>query len=270
MTQVGTVKLLTTPMVTVRATSRADAPSITITTSGRDRENDRMMIDKLVVPDALPVLFSHEHRELPVGRTVAIARTPTSLRATFQWLENDARAAAVRNAFEQDMLSASVGVRVTDAVPNEFDGFDLGGELVEWSLVGVPANPECTRLLKSLGLASDAARGDETVLILRDGPTGNENTPGKNPCPGPAGGDGCEWRHPQAVEACAAARRGECPINGQNRRSSFSGVIIRDATVDYSKRSLEETVVAILRDVIVEEVAKSARRAVMLTTGKID
>ena len=311
MTQIGTVKQFTGAQVVARGAAGV-LPSITITTNDVDREYDRMQVDALVVPEHLPVMFSHESRELPVGRTVRIERTPTSMVATFEWLKADERAARVRNAFEQNMLSASVGMRVTDSTPNRFGGLDLAGELLEWSLVAIPANPQCVRLLKSLGLASDAPRDDEIVVVvdddgpdeqlerqiererilgitpsaatlkarrlkeiemmrkhvLRDGPTNNPNVPGKVDCPGPSGGSGCEWEHPQPVEACRA--RPHCPRAGQNVSAGI--VIIDDDEPTYAvdpdvvAAALRRTLPGMVERVVVER----ARAWNMKLTGKID
>jgi len=130
-----------------------EAPSITITTPRVDWDRDRAIPERLRMAPEVPVLWAHDYLDLPVGRSVSSALTPDgSRRALFRWLENDERAAAVRNAFEQDMLAASIGVRGDWAEPNEFGGHDFGGDIVEFSLCSVPANPDCVRQLKSLGI----------------------------------------------------------------------------------------------------------------------
>ena len=55
---------------------------------------------------------------------------------------------------------------------------------------------------------------------------------------------------------------------GQNLESAL--VLVDPPVVDYSQRTLEETIVAILRDQIVEEVTKQAKDWSMRLTGRID
>lgn len=89
------------------------------------------------------------------------------------WLENDADAARVRNAFEQGVLNAaSIGF-----MPQKWE--DIEGtygrrytkwQLLEWSIVPVPSNPDAIRTLKSLGLSPGkrVADDDKDILILDD------------------------------------------------------------------------------------------------------
>jgi hypothetical protein len=147
--------------------SPGDASSITITTAAIDRERDRIMPDGCDSDDYMrsggPVLFAHDTAELPVAKTTALRRVATGIRATFKWLENDERAARVRNAFDQGLLAASIGFMALERTPNEFGGMDfLRWSLLEWSFVPVPANPRAVRGLKALGLAAD----DGPMLVL--------------------------------------------------------------------------------------------------------
>jgi len=128
-------------------------PSIIITTPTVDWDRDRAIPERLRMAPEVPVLWAHDYLDLPVGRSVSSALNPDgSRRAWFRWLANDERASGIRNAFEQNMLSASIGVRGDWAEPNDFGGHDFGGDIVEFSLCSVPANPDCVRQLKSLGI----------------------------------------------------------------------------------------------------------------------
>jgi hypothetical protein len=105
------------------------------------------------------VFQSHDYRRLPVARTLTLTKMPHGIRATFKWLQNDADADRVRNAFEQHVLGASVGFIVPEggAEPNAYGGYHYRRSILsEWSLTGNPANPECIRTLKALGLARGA------------------------------------------------------------------------------------------------------------------
>lgn len=96
------------------------------------------------------VLFSHDNHRLPVGKTLALDVRPSGITARWRWLENDPDAARVRNAFDQGVLAASVGLVATEATPTRTGYHISRSVLSEFSLTSTPANPECLALLKSL------------------------------------------------------------------------------------------------------------------------
>ena len=140
--------------------SAGAAPEITISSSAVDRDGDIIEPSGLDATHYLKnpvVLFGHDHYALPIARTQSLTADGHGIRAKFSWLENDPDAARVRNAFDQGVLNAaSIGF-----LPVEWE--DLKGsygrrytkwQLLEWSIVPVPSNPEAIRTLKSLGLTS--------------------------------------------------------------------------------------------------------------------
>lgn len=169
-----TIRALTVPTV-VRAAG--DEPEIVISTAAVDREGDILEPDGAELADYQknPVVgYGHfRHETLPIAATTSITREPgRGLRARWRWLEGDAFAERVRNAWEQGVLrAASVGFLPLDFEPRT-DGRGLRytrWSLLEWSLVPIPANPEAVRSLKALGLPVTEA-GDDVVLVLRDEP----------------------------------------------------------------------------------------------------
>lgn len=143
-------KRLTAPSVTTRG---GGVPSIVISTEGLDSEHDVIRQAGLTFRERVPLLFGHDYHELPVGQVTEITRQPGRTVAAWRWLDGDERAARVRNAFEQGVLSASVGLLVEQAAPNAHGGYDIQrATCVEVSLVPVPANAECARRLRQLGL----------------------------------------------------------------------------------------------------------------------
>src|SRR5689334_5359727 len=88
---------------------RADGnePTITISTAAVDREGD-VLVPSGAVLDSYKqnpvVLFGHNHDDLPVGSTTSIAVDASGIRASWKWLEGDAQAARVKNAFDQGVL----------------------------------------------------------------------------------------------------------------------------------------------------------------------
>ena len=97
-------------------------PRFTASTDDPDSERDRIRQDGLSHRDPLPLLFAHGTRTLPVGMVTGVHRHPHRTEMSFRWLEGDAEAARVKNAYEQGALSASIGFQVEDAVPNELGG----------------------------------------------------------------------------------------------------------------------------------------------------
>ena len=103
------------------------------------------------------VLYAHNRWAdgLPVGRTTQLEWTARGLEAEFEFLPGDQFASRVRNAWKRGYLrAASISVRPVDAGRQE---------MVEWSILAVPAD-------------KDAVRSIETDLIERalNRPTGDE------------------------------------------------------------------------------------------------
>jgi HK97 family phage prohead protease len=140
------------------------APRFTASTDDLDAEHDRIFQEGLSHRDPLVVLFAHESRTLPMGLVTAVHRLPHRTEMSFRWFENDPEVARVRNIFEQGGLSASIGFRVEDAVPNAHGGFDIKKARVhEVSLVPVPANEHARAVAKALG--AGRADGDQLVAF---------------------------------------------------------------------------------------------------------
>ncbi|HWB15902.1 MAG TPA: HK97 family phage prohead protease [Vicinamibacterales bacterium] len=168
MTTITDAKRKRFDVIVGRAAGTSSDARLTITTQHEDREGD-VLIPEGAILDAYRenpiVLFSHDHYSIPVGRTTSLDVIPgRGIRADFVWLKNDPDADRVRNAFEQGVLNAaSVGFR-----PLAWDPLGTGGyrytkwELLEWSIVSVPANPHATRLVKSLSIYHP----DESVVAV--------------------------------------------------------------------------------------------------------
>lgn len=156
-----------------RGSGAADA-RMTISTPDVDRDGDILVPEGIVLDDYWRnpvVLLTHDHYDIPVGRTVDVDVHRAGIDVNFNWLKNDAQADRVRNAFEQGVLNAaSVGFQ-----PIEWEPLGTGGHrytkwsLLEWSFVALPSNPHATRVLKSLGLPSDMDDdADVTAVVITD------------------------------------------------------------------------------------------------------
>ena len=130
------------------------------------------------------VLYAHdfmgrtESGGLPIGRTLKLVRaTDGQIRADFEFLDGDPFAARVRNAWDRGFLrGASIGWRTTG--PSERAP---KSELLEWSIVAVPADPDALRdAYHSVisALIDDPAQQDDTA-----GRVVFDHTPRVSPAP---------------------------------------------------------------------------------------
>jgi HK97 family phage prohead protease len=168
---------------TAAGKTEAGEASAIATTPAVDRERDIVVTAGIDLSAFLknngPILFAHDHWSIPVGIATRADHDHEQLRVFWKWLPNDAKAAAVRNAWEAKALnSLSIGFLPTaPAIPNEHGGWTFPtSQLLEVSIVPVPANPEATRMLKSFGLLQSpaerlAARLTSVAKSLTDGRT---------------------------------------------------------------------------------------------------
>ncbi len=105
---------------------------------------------------------------LPVGRTLGLSKGGDGrLMAEFEFLAEDPFAQRVKNAWDKGFLrAASVSwVPVESASDESGRRRDVTSELVEWSLVPVPADPdalrESYRRLMANAMESDEGTGEE-------------------------------------------------------------------------------------------------------------
>jgi HK97 family phage prohead protease len=134
----------------------------TITTSNIDRDGDIVALEGWRLQNFMKnpvVLYGHNYWGLPVGQAQSLSITGTSLRAAtlFAGLaEQNALAECVyRMILGKFLRATSVGfVPIKWAYDEERGGYDiLEQELLEYSIVPVPANPECLSDIKAAGIA---------------------------------------------------------------------------------------------------------------------
>ena len=85
---------------------------------------------------------------LPIGRTLSISRADDGgIVAEFEFLEDDPFAQRIRNAWDRGFLqAASISWLPVETRPAEGGGIrDIRAELLEWSIVSVPADPDALR-----------------------------------------------------------------------------------------------------------------------------
>lgn len=128
----------------------ADGGRIRISTPDLDRDRDRVIPAGARVDNYLrnPVVqWGHGYAEpwQTVGRTTALEITPEGITASFELRpaanEQDPQN-IVRLLWDGGWIkAASIGFIAADAKPNDAGGRDFGSwELLEWSLVPIPAN----------------------------------------------------------------------------------------------------------------------------------
>jgi uncharacterized protein len=121
------------------------------------------------------VLWAHQYDELPVGKATDIKVTSQGLEMAFVFApaEANAKAEQVRNCFEGGYLNAvSVGF-----IPLERNGNIITrAELLEVSIVPVPANQEALRLAMSKGLSIDKIASDIEKGEVADQVEAQKNT----------------------------------------------------------------------------------------------
>ena len=108
---------------------------------------------------------------LPIGRTVELDRGPGGrIVAEFEFLEGDPFAQRVRNAWDQGFLrAASISWLPLESRPVDGGRLrDTRSELLEWSIVAVPADPdalrESQRLLISAYVEEESVEDDGAEL----------------------------------------------------------------------------------------------------------
>lgn len=144
-------------------------PRMRVSTIDVDRDGDRIFPAGVELDNFSrnsPLLWAHEHTGLPIGVVTDVAIAPGhGIEATWRWLEGDPFADRVRNAWEQGVVrAASIGFLPLQSRPNERGGQDITRwELLEISLVPIPANPHATRMLKALGLLDSGPRLSERL-----------------------------------------------------------------------------------------------------------
>ena len=175
-----------TPVTLTDHEEAGDVYSVTIFANELSRDGVSVDIDGMDFSNYRKnpvVLFAHDYSGrtessgLPIGRTVSLVRTQDGrIRADFEFLSGDPFADRVRNAWNRGFLrGASISWRAIEARPSE-RGKGLRivkSELIEWSIVAVPADPDAlrgayTRVMRALiepGSTSDRPAKPEVASV---------------------------------------------------------------------------------------------------------
>lgn len=145
------------------ATKAADGSfRVLASTAAIDRQGDTVRQDGWELENFKKnpvILWAHNYDELPIGKATDIGVSVQGLEITFEFApaEGNPKAAQVQKLMEEGFLNAvSVGF-----IPKERNGnVIIRSELLELSVVPVPANQEALRLAMSKGLDVSAIEKD--------------------------------------------------------------------------------------------------------------
>ena len=159
---------------------------VTITTNTRDRHGDILEPGGAMVASYLKnpvVLWAHEYRSLPIGRATSLVRDGESIKAEILFAPTDF-AREVCELYAKGFLNAwSVGFlplewEVIEDEEGKFAGYHIKSwELIEFSAVPVPANPDALSnamrkglvhepaLVKALAAVVSGQSNDETISV---------------------------------------------------------------------------------------------------------
>lgn len=156
--------------------------TFTISTGSIDRDKDTLAVDGWRVSNFLksggPVLWAHQSRDLPIGKAPWVKVQGGALKARVEFAPEEVYpfAETVRRLVDFGALkSTSVGFLpdFEKAAWNEQrGGFDFKGqELLEFSIVPVPSNPEALQEAKDAGIDLAPLKGwAERILDGAEGP----------------------------------------------------------------------------------------------------
>jgi len=148
---------------------------VTITTNTRDRHGDILEPGGAMVASYLKnpvVLWAHEYRTLPIGRATSLVRDGESLKAEILFAPTDF-AREVCGLYAKGFLNAwSVGFlplewEVIEDEDGKFTGYHITSwELIEFSAVPVPANPDALSNAMRKGLVQEPALARALAAVV--------------------------------------------------------------------------------------------------------
>ncbi len=165
-----------------RGARSAQRRSVTIAANDRARTEPDIVLDGLRFDNYRRnpvVMWAHDavgrspSGGLPIGRTLSIGRSDEGIVAEFEFLEDDDFAQRIRNAWDKGFLRAAS----ISWLPLESEATDDGrlrdtqSELLEWSIVSVPADPDALREAHRRMLDSLLSPSTPAARAATDAPT---------------------------------------------------------------------------------------------------
>ena len=165
-----------------RGAPSAQRRSVTIAANDRARTEPDIVLDGLRFDNYRRnpvVMWAHDavgrspSGGLPIGRTTSIGRSDEGIVAEFEFLDDDDFAQRIRNAWDKGFLrAASISWLPLESEPTA-DGRlrDTQSELLEWSIVSVPADPDALREAHRRMLDSLLSPNAPASRAVADAPT---------------------------------------------------------------------------------------------------
>jgi len=180
-------------MIRKQFTVEKEGEWLTINTGTVDRDRDRVLPSGAVLDNYLAnpvVMWGHNYRDpwALIGRAAELEVTATGIRSKPEFRapasESDPMH-IIRALWDSGLVrAASIGFNPLEASPNEAGGLDFTRwELLEWSLVPVPANQEALRLaVKGIdGREPDGDGVEDSAASEGDGGTMEQADPDAGP-----------------------------------------------------------------------------------------
>lgn len=145
-----------------------DKYRVVVASEALDRHGEKLVLaglDTKVYMDSNPVVFlNHDYWTTPIAKTTKLSKKDGKLIAEFELNRSHKDYMEIKGSLDDGFYNAaSIG----------FMAFELGSdgiswtksEMIEWSIVGIPANPEAT-MLRQLGFTKEVTK---VVLAKQEG-----------------------------------------------------------------------------------------------------
>ena len=181
-----TVLQATTPQIKALGAEGSRLVEFIITDDSVDRENDVIAVDgwELENYKANPVvLWAHDHYSVPIARSVSLYRADKQLRSMCEFLEREVMPFSymVYQLYVKGFMNAvSVGFKPMEYTFDETRKYGINfykQELLEYSCVPVPANPNAIAVARSSGIDTSPMKlwAEQALDLTRSG-TPNDET----------------------------------------------------------------------------------------------
>ena len=231
----------------------------TIFVNERARQGPDLSLDGLEVTNYMRnpvVLWAHDMKGqtesggLPIGRTNRMTNDGGKLEVDFEFLEGDPFADRVRNAWDKGFLNAaSVSWLPLESEETETGNQrDIRSDLLEWSIVSVPSDPDAvrdahSRLMNSLVREGEIAEEkEEEEEVLEPDVIERQEEDAPSPC-WEAGNPSCTIRQALDAEAEAEAEEdgddAEVAAEDERMQNQIVELLVKAQTIKLNLRGVK-------------------------------
>jgi HK97 family phage prohead protease len=186
-----------------------------ISTGAVDRDNDTINPKGWELQAYLQnpvVLWAHDYKALPVGRAVAVAASDGKLVSDCEFATHEFAETVYQLVKGGFLKAASVGFKPRKyTINDQRQGLDYAEqELMEWSIVPVPANPEALSLAKAAGVDVEPVLAWARGVLKAQGPEAQPCCGCSDAATMDCGADGCD--HKMCAKCATTMKAGrQCP-----------------------------------------------------------